>query len=86
MRDLNTDLNNAAFRRLEEAIKSSFPADHFVAFVDGGIIADAASFEELDFKLDAAPTRWTTTVTGPMPTQNYSLLIAFKTCCEEKAG
>lgn len=45
------DLNNAAFRRLEEHIKNTYPHGQFVAFSAGEIVADAATFEELHVKL-----------------------------------
>ena len=49
-----TELNNAAFRRLEEDLKQRYPHGQFIAFMDGVIVADGASFAELDAKLCAA--------------------------------
>ncbi len=54
MRSKETELNSAAFRRLEENIKATYPHGQYVAFVDGEIVADAAEFDELDAKLAAA--------------------------------
>jgi hypothetical protein len=54
MRSKETELNNAAFRRLEESIKATYPSGQFVAFVGGEIVADGADFDELDAKLVAA--------------------------------
>ena len=49
-----TELNNAAFRRLEENIKATYPHGQYVAFVGGVIAADAADFDDLTAKLKAA--------------------------------
>ena len=46
-------LNEAAFRQLEGFIRQTYPHNHFVAIRGGQIVADAASFEELDTILDA---------------------------------
>ncbi|MBI1832400.1 MAG: hypothetical protein HYR84_13235 [Planctomycetes bacterium] len=54
MRSKETELNNAAFRRLEDEIKRNYPHGQFVAFVGGEIVADAADFDELAAKLKAA--------------------------------
>jgi hypothetical protein len=43
--------NQAAFRRLSRLINEVYPAGRFVAIADGQIIADAASFGELDSAL-----------------------------------
>lgn len=47
------DPNYEAYRRLKPSIDRNYPAGHFVAIVDGRIIADAARFEELDRVLEA---------------------------------
>jgi hypothetical protein len=44
--------NEAAYRQLRESISKSYPAGRFVAISEGKIVADAASFEELDSILD----------------------------------
>jgi hypothetical protein len=41
-------LNQAAFRQLREVIQRTYPAGRFVAIAQGKIVADAASFAELD--------------------------------------
>ena len=53
-RDERYKLNDTAFRRLKPAIDKQFPPGHFVALDGGDIIADAASFNELQEKLAAA--------------------------------
>jgi len=53
-RDERYELNETAFRRLKPAIDKQFPPGHFVALDGGDIIADAASFNELQEKLTAA--------------------------------
>jgi hypothetical protein len=47
------DINQSAFWRLKPLIDQTYPPGHFVAIDEGQIIADAASFEELDTKLDS---------------------------------
>jgi len=49
-----TELNNAAFRRMEEEIKTRYPFGQYIAFVGVQIVADGMSFDELDAKLIAA--------------------------------
>lgn len=53
MTDLEIERNNAAFRRLEDRIKSDYPHGQFVALVEGKIVADAGDFAELQNKLIA---------------------------------
>jgi hypothetical protein len=48
MRTKGHDLNEAAYRRLEESMKHQYPYGQFVAFMGGQIVADAADFDELD--------------------------------------
>ena len=45
--------NNAAFRRLEQDIKQSYPHGHFVAIADDKIVGDAADFMTLHRALKA---------------------------------
>ncbi len=45
-------LNQAAYRRLSDLIKKTYPTGRFVAISGGQIIADAASFDELRSTLD----------------------------------
>ena len=40
-------LNQAAFRRMEDAIKNSYPYGHYVAIADEEIVGDAADFMTL---------------------------------------
>jgi hypothetical protein len=54
MRTQEQEMNEAAFRRLEDRIKQSYPYGQFVALMGGEIVADAADFDELDAKLEAA--------------------------------
>ena len=54
MRTKENELNEAAYRRLEESIKQRYPSGQFVAFRGGGVVADAAEFDELHVKLKAA--------------------------------
>jgi hypothetical protein len=46
-------LNQTAFRQLSGFIDQSYQRGRFVAIADGKIIADAASFVELDSALNA---------------------------------
>jgi len=46
-------LNQTAFRRLAGSINQTYPQGRFVAIAEGKIIADAASFEELESALKA---------------------------------
>ena len=45
--DPERDINQAAYRRLRDAIKQTYPAGHFVAISGGQIVANAGTFEEL---------------------------------------
>ncbi len=53
MRTKENELNEAAFRRLENNLKQIYPYGHYVAFLDGEIVADAAEFDGLHAKLKA---------------------------------
>ena len=44
-------LNQEAYRQLREAIKLAYPPDRFVAISGGKIVADAASFPEVEATL-----------------------------------
>ena len=46
-------INEDAYRRLKPEIDSTFEEGWFIAIDDGKIIADAASYEDLEAKLDA---------------------------------
>jgi hypothetical protein len=54
MRNPESELNNAAYRRMEESIKSTYPHGQFVALMGGEIVADAGDFDELQRRLQAA--------------------------------
>jgi len=43
--------NQAAYRHLRSSINQTYPAGRYVAIAGGQIVADAASFEELDTML-----------------------------------
>ena len=45
--------NQAAFRRLAGVINQTYPHGRFVAIADGNIVANAATFDELDAALKA---------------------------------
>jgi hypothetical protein len=45
-------INQAAYRRLASFIQNTYPPGRYVAISGGKIIADAASFEELNSVLD----------------------------------
>jgi len=47
------ELNQAAFRRLSGFINQNYQAGRFVGIASGKIIADAASFGELESSLQA---------------------------------
>ncbi|HYT89523.1 MAG TPA: hypothetical protein VEL76_12525 [Gemmataceae bacterium] len=47
------DLNEAAYRRLKEHIRQTYPHGRFVALAGGEIVADAASMEQLHTVLEA---------------------------------
>lgn len=49
-----TKLNDTAFRRLEDSLKTTYPVGQFIAFVHGEIAADAPNFDDLHAKLKAA--------------------------------
>lgn len=44
--------NEAAYRRLRDVIRETYPRGRFVAFAGGKIVADAGSFDELDMMLN----------------------------------
>ena len=48
------DLNQTAFRRLKPDIDRTYPVGRFVAIHHGKVVADAATFEELDDVLNAS--------------------------------
>jgi hypothetical protein len=45
--DSNQGKNQAAFQKAKRELSSRYPSGRFVAFDDGQIVADAASFDEL---------------------------------------
>ena len=45
--------NEAAFRKAKQELSNRYPPGRFVAFDDGQIVADAASFDELTEALAA---------------------------------
>ncbi len=47
------DINQSAFWRLKPLIDQTYSPGHFVAIDEGQIIADAASFKEIDAKLNS---------------------------------
>lgn len=50
---IQPDDNEAAYRRLKEAIAREYPRGQFVAIFGGQIVADAPTFEELSARLQA---------------------------------
>jgi hypothetical protein len=54
MRTKEQELNEAAYRRLEESIKQDYPYGWFVAIAGGEIIGDAGDFMTLHKALKAA--------------------------------
>jgi hypothetical protein len=50
-------INQAAYRRLVSFIQNTYPPGRYVAISSGKIIADAASFEELNSVLDQMGNR-----------------------------
>lgn len=44
--------NEQTYRTLKDEIDRSFPSGHFVAIGDGQVVADAATFDEIDARLD----------------------------------
>jgi hypothetical protein len=51
--DSNRKKNQAAFQEAKQELKNRYSPGHFVAFDDGQIVADAASFDELTNALAA---------------------------------
>jgi hypothetical protein len=49
----NQRKNQDAFRKLKHELRNRYPSGRFVAFDDGQIVADAASFDELTDALAA---------------------------------
>jgi hypothetical protein len=49
----NQEKNRAAFEAAKEELTKRYPPGRFVAFDDGQIVADAASFDELTERLSA---------------------------------
>jgi hypothetical protein len=45
--DHELSLNEAAYRRLKKTLARNYPHGQFVAFWNGEVIADAATFDEL---------------------------------------
>lgn len=43
----NRERNLAAFREAKRELSKRYPPGHYVAFDDGQLVADAASFDEL---------------------------------------
>lgn len=54
MLDQETELNEAAYRRMEASINDGYPFGQYVAIAGGQIVADAADFDELQDKLRTA--------------------------------
>jgi len=46
------EINENAYRQLKDSIKRDYPAGRFVAIDGGKIVADAATFDELDEMLN----------------------------------
>jgi hypothetical protein len=51
------DVNQAAYRRLKDRIRDSYPAGRFVAIAEGQIVCDADSFPHLDGELTSRGLR-----------------------------
>ena len=49
----NREKNQAAYREREWDLSNRYPSGHFIAFDEGRIVADAASFDELTKALAA---------------------------------
>ncbi len=49
----NQERNRVAFQETKDALNKRYPPGHFIAFDDGEIVADAASFDELTKTLAA---------------------------------
>ena len=49
----NRKRNQTAFERVKQELNDRYPSGQFVAFDDGQIVADAASFDELTRALAA---------------------------------
>jgi hypothetical protein len=49
----NQEKNRAAFQEAKRDLSKRYPPGHFIAFDDGQIVADAASFDELTETLAA---------------------------------
>ena len=45
--NLNREKNRAAFATVRDELTKRYPPGRFIAFDDGQIVADAASFDEL---------------------------------------
>lgn len=54
MRGKEHDLNQAAYRRMEDSINKDYSYGRFVAIVGGQIVADAEDFDELHALLKKA--------------------------------
>lgn len=46
------DVNEVAYQQLKETIEATYPKGRFVAIHEGRIVADAATFEEIDRRLN----------------------------------
>ena len=49
----NQERNRAAFQEIKHELSERYPPGHFIAFDDGQVVADAASFDELTETLAA---------------------------------
>ena len=49
----NQEKNRAAFAEARHELSKRYPRGRFIAFDDGAIVADAASFDELTERLSA---------------------------------
>ncbi len=54
MLDKETEMNEAAYRRMEEKIKSGYPFGQFIAIAGGEIVGDAGDFMALHNALKRA--------------------------------
>jgi hypothetical protein len=54
MHEKESEINEAAYRRMEESIRIGYPNGHFVAIAGGEIVGDAGDFMTLHKALKAA--------------------------------
>jgi hypothetical protein len=75
--DNERQVNQEAYRRLRETIKQTYAADRYVAISAGKIVADAASFPELEAALKAlgSDSRETLVVQAGVDYSDYVVIL-----------